>query len=309
MSRFADWRARRQNASRHTEQAGRWRPSRTAWHERRRSAPDTASHLSDGVVVQTRLVARLLGLRVLRVDGVVHLAPARLEPAGSARPHAPRPAWEVRRRGGPRTRSEPTWHTRRACWRTATGGSTWAGTRHGSVACPTLTTARDLPSRRGGRGSGSLPVDVDPRRTDLRDARTRPIGVRSCALQRGPPPAVAVAMAAPAVAASANTPDPPLRHLEPVRRRLRRRRPDHPRVAGPGAERLRCDLADDDHGDGGRDLPRHAGVGGGADSASPGRGGASAAPRTWAQPGSTRSCSAAASHPGASTRRSTTTCR
>ena len=59
-------------------------------------APDTASHLSDGVVVQTRLVARLLGLRVLRVDGVVHLAPARLEPAGSARPQAPRPAWEVR---------------------------------------------------------------------------------------------------------------------------------------------------------------------------------------------------------------------
>ena len=58
-------------------------------------APDTASHLSDGVVVQTRLVARLLGLRVLRVDGVVHLAPARLEPAGSARPQAPR-AWEVR---------------------------------------------------------------------------------------------------------------------------------------------------------------------------------------------------------------------
>jgi hypothetical protein len=43
-------------------------------------APDAASHLSDGVVVQTRLVARLLGLQVLRVDGVVHLAPARLEP-------------------------------------------------------------------------------------------------------------------------------------------------------------------------------------------------------------------------------------
>jgi hypothetical protein len=42
-------------------------------------APDAASHLSDGVVVETRLVARLLGLRILRVDGVVHLAPARLE--------------------------------------------------------------------------------------------------------------------------------------------------------------------------------------------------------------------------------------
>ncbi len=42
-------------------------------------APDATSHLSDGVVVETRLVARLLGVRILRVDGVVHLAPARLE--------------------------------------------------------------------------------------------------------------------------------------------------------------------------------------------------------------------------------------
>ena len=53
-------------------------------------APDAASHLSDGVVVETRLVARLLGMRILRVDGVVHLAPARLErapaPALSAGP-------------------------------------------------------------------------------------------------------------------------------------------------------------------------------------------------------------------------------
>lgn len=31
-------------------------------------------------MVQTRLVARVLGLRLLRVDGVVQLAPARLEP-------------------------------------------------------------------------------------------------------------------------------------------------------------------------------------------------------------------------------------
>ena len=58
-------------------------------------APDTASHLSDGVVVQTRLVARLLGLKVLRVDGVVHLAPARLEPAFSPEPTS-RPASQAR---------------------------------------------------------------------------------------------------------------------------------------------------------------------------------------------------------------------
>jgi hypothetical protein len=87
MSRFADWRARRQNVSRHTERAA---PSRRGSNGAARAtlAPDTASHLSDGVVVETRLVARLLGLRVLRVDGVVHLAPARLE-WGDA---GPRPA-------------------------------------------------------------------------------------------------------------------------------------------------------------------------------------------------------------------------
>jgi len=41
--------------------------------------PDGDSHLSDGVVVETHLLARLLGLRLLRVDGVVLLSPGRLE--------------------------------------------------------------------------------------------------------------------------------------------------------------------------------------------------------------------------------------
>ncbi|MFC5177016.1 hypothetical protein [Nocardioides taihuensis] len=40
--------------------------------------PDAAARLTDGVVVETRLVARLLGVRVLRVDGVVHLSPAQV---------------------------------------------------------------------------------------------------------------------------------------------------------------------------------------------------------------------------------------
>ena len=40
--------------------------------------PDAEARLTDGVVVETRLVARLLGVRVLRVDGVVHLSPARV---------------------------------------------------------------------------------------------------------------------------------------------------------------------------------------------------------------------------------------
>ncbi len=40
--------------------------------------PDADSSLADGVVVETRLVARLLGLRLLRVDGVVLLSPGRV---------------------------------------------------------------------------------------------------------------------------------------------------------------------------------------------------------------------------------------
>jgi hypothetical protein len=47
-------------------------------------------------------VARLLGVRLLKVDGVVHLAPARLEPAGVAgtRPVASSPAGAGPARGG-----------------------------------------------------------------------------------------------------------------------------------------------------------------------------------------------------------------
>jgi hypothetical protein len=43
-------------------------------------------------VVQTHLVARLLGVRLLKVDGVVQLAPARLESAPAPGiTHAPTP--------------------------------------------------------------------------------------------------------------------------------------------------------------------------------------------------------------------------
>jgi hypothetical protein len=49
-------------------------------------APDAGSHLSDGVVVETRLVARVLGLKLLRIDGLVLLAPARLGRQDSGSP-------------------------------------------------------------------------------------------------------------------------------------------------------------------------------------------------------------------------------
>jgi hypothetical protein len=44
-------------------------------------APDGDGRLSEGVLVETHLLARLLGLRLLRVDGVVTIAPARLAPS------------------------------------------------------------------------------------------------------------------------------------------------------------------------------------------------------------------------------------
>jgi hypothetical protein len=38
--------------------------------------PDATHELSDGVVIQTQLLGRLLGMRVLRVDGIVQVSPA-----------------------------------------------------------------------------------------------------------------------------------------------------------------------------------------------------------------------------------------
>jgi len=40
--------------------------------------PDRDSKLSDGVVIETRLRARVLGAPLLKVDGTVHVSPARL---------------------------------------------------------------------------------------------------------------------------------------------------------------------------------------------------------------------------------------
>jgi hypothetical protein len=44
-------------------------------------APDGDGRLSEGVLIETHLLARLLGIRLLRVDGVVTVAPARVAPS------------------------------------------------------------------------------------------------------------------------------------------------------------------------------------------------------------------------------------
>ena len=54
------------------------------------ASADDGSELSDGVVVETQLLARVLGVRLLRVDGTV-----------LCRPAAGRAAWPLRRRDGP----------------------------------------------------------------------------------------------------------------------------------------------------------------------------------------------------------------
>lgn len=50
--------------------------------------PDPDNRLADGVVVETTLVARLLGLKVLRIDGTVLLSPARVVDSTTVTPAA-----------------------------------------------------------------------------------------------------------------------------------------------------------------------------------------------------------------------------
>ncbi len=78
MSRFGRSLARRRAGSRSTASRGRSRHGRTVAVPLATMEPDEESRLSDGVLVETALVARVLGLRLLRVDGTVLLAPARL---------------------------------------------------------------------------------------------------------------------------------------------------------------------------------------------------------------------------------------
>lgn len=76
-------RAPRRNGSRRTARRGPWpRGSRaTSVPHAVALQPDADSSLADGIVVETRLVARLLGLRLLRVDGVVLVSPGRVREA------------------------------------------------------------------------------------------------------------------------------------------------------------------------------------------------------------------------------------
>jgi hypothetical protein len=87
MSRFVKRRAELRNGSRATARRAAL-PRRSAEIRTGTAlAPDGTAELAGGVLVETHLLARLLGIRLLRLDGVVTLSPARLV-ASSADPRA-----------------------------------------------------------------------------------------------------------------------------------------------------------------------------------------------------------------------------
>jgi hypothetical protein len=77
MSRFAWWRKAQRAGSRSTAPTGASRHGSVS-QPLAAVLPDSDSRLSDGIVVEARLKARLLGAPVLRVDGIVLLSPGRL---------------------------------------------------------------------------------------------------------------------------------------------------------------------------------------------------------------------------------------
>jgi hypothetical protein len=78
MSRFGSWRSRRRNAWSPTVPTEHWPPGPAAGGRSTALLPDGSKHLSDGVVVETHLLARLLGVRLLRVEGTILMAPGHL---------------------------------------------------------------------------------------------------------------------------------------------------------------------------------------------------------------------------------------
>jgi len=55
--------------------------TRVAEIDRHRPRAHGEGRLSEGILVETHLLARVLGVRLLRVDGVVTVAPARVAPS------------------------------------------------------------------------------------------------------------------------------------------------------------------------------------------------------------------------------------
>ena len=75
MTRSGRWPRRRRSAWRRTAPTDRWQHG-SLTNGPTQLRPVREGDLSEGVVVQAQLLGRVLGLRLLRVDGTVLLAPA-----------------------------------------------------------------------------------------------------------------------------------------------------------------------------------------------------------------------------------------
>ena len=85
MSRSRFWHRRPPSEWSRTARTGHWRRGSTTGGTAPPLRPDAASELSDGVVVQTQLLGRVLGVRLLRIDGTVLVSPARVVSGASGR--------------------------------------------------------------------------------------------------------------------------------------------------------------------------------------------------------------------------------
>jgi hypothetical protein len=85
------------------------RPAKTTAPLVPMATPDRRRRLSEGVLVDARIRARLLGIRLLTIDATVVLAPADGTGRSAAAHHPPARAY-VRSSGISRNRSAPTGH-------------------------------------------------------------------------------------------------------------------------------------------------------------------------------------------------------
>jgi len=85
MSRSRFWHRRPPSEWSRTARTGHWRRGSTTGGIAPPLRPDAASELSDGIVVQTQLLGRVLGVRLLRIDGTVLVSPARVASSSEGR--------------------------------------------------------------------------------------------------------------------------------------------------------------------------------------------------------------------------------
>src|SRR4051794_26245119 len=85
MSRSRFWHRRPPSEWSRTARTGHWRRGSTTGGTAPPLRPDAGSDLSDGIVVQTQLLGRVLGVRLLRIDGTVLVSPARVVSAAGVR--------------------------------------------------------------------------------------------------------------------------------------------------------------------------------------------------------------------------------